>query len=73
MGDDPRLKSALVFPPHLIAVLHGLRRGSSIASLAGHLSLPGTSVVQHKRQLMRKLAANSLDDLFRISEEIGLL
>lgn len=73
VGANPRLDSALVFPTHLIAVLHGLRRGCSVASLAEHLSLSGASIGQHKRQLMRKLSANSLDDLFRISEEIGLL
>lgn len=73
VDEDPRVKSALVFPTHLIAVLHGLRRGCSVALLAEHLSLSGASVGQHKRQLMRKLDANSLDDLFRISEEIGLL
>jgi two-component system invasion response regulator UvrY len=73
LGDDPRLKSALVFPTHLVAVLHGLHRGASMAAVAERLALSGSSVSQHKRQLMRKLSASSLDDLFRIGEEIGLL
>lgn len=73
LGDDPRLKSALDFPTHLVAVLHGLRRGATLAGLAEHLALSGASIGQHKRQLMRKLSASSLDELFRISEEIGLL
>ncbi|WP_152223949.1 response regulator transcription factor [Pseudomonas sp. SCB32] len=73
IGDDPRLKSALVFPTHLVAVLHGLHRGNSVSSLAELLALSGASIGQHKRQLMRKLSANTLDELFRISEEIGLL
>lgn len=71
---DPRLESALVLPTHLVAVLHGLRRGYSVASLAEALALPGAaSVGQHKRQLMRKLSATSLEELFSISEQIGLL
>ncbi|WP_207885503.1 response regulator transcription factor [Pseudomonas sp. 30_B] len=73
LGEDPRWKSALVFPSHLIAVLHGLHRGDSLSSLAELLDLSGTSVGQHKRQLMRKLSASSLDELFSICEEIGLL
>lgn len=72
-GEDPRLKSALVFPTHLVAVLHGLHQGNSVSSLAELLDLSGASVGQHKRQLMRKLSAGSLDELFSICEEIGLL
>ncbi|MBB4864208.1 two-component system invasion response regulator UvrY [Pseudomonas nitritireducens] len=73
LGDDPRAKSALIFPSHLVAVLHGLHRGVTTASLAEHLALSGASIGQHKRQLMRKLSAGTLDELFRVSEEIGLL
>jgi two-component system invasion response regulator UvrY len=73
LGDDPRCHSALVFPTHLVAVLHGLHRGITTSSLAEHLALSGASIGQHKRQLMRKLSADNLDELFRISEEIGLL
>ncbi|MCP1626456.1 response regulator transcription factor [Pseudomonas nitroreducens] len=70
---DPRVETALVLPTHLIAVLHGLHRGRSVASLAEALALSGASIGQHKRQLMRKLSAGSLDELFSFSEEIGLL
>ncbi|MBD9516514.1 MULTISPECIES: response regulator transcription factor [unclassified Pseudomonas] len=71
--DDPRLESALGLPTHVVAVLHGLRLGRSVASLAEVLALSGASVGQHKRQLMRKLSAATLEELFSISEEIGLL
>lgn len=73
VDEDPRLGSALGLPTHLIAVLHGLRHGRSVTSLAEALALSGASVRQHKRQLMRRLSASSLDELFSISEEIGLL
>jgi two-component system invasion response regulator UvrY len=73
LGDDPRSKSALIFPTHLVAVLHGLHSGITTASLAEHLALSGASIGQHKRQLMRKLSADSLDELFRVGEQIGLL
>lgn len=73
LGGDIRLESALALPTHLVAVLHGLHRGRSVASLAEVLASSGASVGQHKRQLMRKLSATSLDELFSISQEIGLL
>ncbi|PJI50631.1 MAG: LuxR family transcriptional regulator [Pseudomonas sp.] len=73
LGGDPRLDSALVLPTHLVAVLHGLHRGRSVASLAEILALSGASIGQHKRQLMRKLSATTLEELFSVSEEIGLL
>ncbi|MCG8907744.1 MULTISPECIES: response regulator transcription factor [Pseudomonas] len=71
--DDRRLESALSLPTHLVAVLHGLHHGRSVASLAEALALSGASIGQHKRQLMRKLSATSLEELFSISQEIGLL
>lgn len=73
INGNPRLESALVLPTHLVAVLHGLRGGRSVASLAQVLELSGASIGQHKRQLMRKLSAANLEELFTISEEIGLL
>jgi len=73
LKSDSRLESALSLPTHLVAVLHGLYRGCSVASLAEALALSGASIGQHKRQLMRKLSATSLDELFSISVEIGLL
>lgn len=71
--DDRRLESALSLPTHLVAVLHGLHHGRSVAALAEALALSGASIGQHKRQLMRKLSATSLEELFSISQEIGLL
>ena len=73
LGDDPRLKAALAFSTHLVAVLHGLHRGDSVSALAELLESSGASVGQHKRQLMRKLSASSLDELFSSCKEIGLL
>ncbi|QJP08568.1 response regulator transcription factor [Pseudomonas multiresinivorans] len=70
---DPRLESALALPTHLVAVLYGLRRGCSVAVLADVLALSGASIGQHRRQLMRKLSATTLEELFSISEQIGLL
>ncbi|MCE4070914.1 MULTISPECIES: response regulator transcription factor [Pseudomonas] len=70
---DPRLESALALPTHLVAVLYGLRRGRSVAALADVLALSGASIGQHRRQLMRKLSATTLEELFSISEQIGLL
>ncbi|MBD9679228.1 response regulator transcription factor [Pseudomonas sp. PDM18] len=73
LDGDPRLKSALVLSAHLVAILHGLHRGHSVASLAEILALSGENIGQHKRQLMRKLSASTLEELFTICEEIGLL
>jgi len=73
MSGDIRWESAVALPTHLVAVLHGLHRGRSVASLAEVLAASGASIGQHKRQLMRKLSATSLDELFSISQEIGLL
>lgn len=70
--EDIRLRHALDFSPQQVAVLYGLQRGHLSESMAAWLRISNETIRRHRRYMMHRLGASSLEELIAITREIGL-